>query len=179
MNIHADIPPFQAQIRSEFLYDMDPAFRGKTEPCMVFAISSYRSHYPTFKILLKNGSLFDYIPIHALTLAPENSDCLTLDQLTYGKACPDFNITVNVHSYLAGKASKGCVCYIPSRKEWRIVDDYICTIDWYTDNHNAHLVVLSNGQFALVPNHKLLITSDPTAERKFQPYKKLHMEWKP
>jgi hypothetical protein len=179
MNVHADIPAFSASVRTEFLYDMDPAFEGKTEPCTVFAVSSYKGHYPTFKILLKNGSLFDYVPIHALTLAPGIKDVMSLKELVFSKACPDFNVTVNVHSHLVNETKKRCVCYIPTRKEWRIIDRYICTIDWYTDNHNAHLVVLSNGQFALVPNHKLLLTQKPLTECVFPGYKKLRQEWKP
>lgn len=179
MNVHADIPVFQAHVMSEFLRDMDPAFRGRTEPCTVFAVSSYKGHYPTFKILLENGSLFDYIPIHALTQAPGNLDRLSLEELVYGKPCPDFNITVNSHQHLVDRSKDGCRCYFPSRKMWRIVDRYICTIDWYTDNHNAHLVLMSNGQLALVPNHKLLLIQKPLTECTFQKYKKLRQEWKP
>jgi hypothetical protein len=181
MNVHADIPAFPASVRTEFLYDMDPMFEGKTEPCTVFAVSSYKGHYPTFKILLRNGSLFDYIPAHALTIAPRNQDVLGLEELVYSKSCPDFNITVNVHAHLVQETEKGCVCYIPNKKEWRVVDRYICTIDWFTDNHNAHLVALSNGQFAFVPNHKLLLTQKTLAECEFPSpsYKKLRQEWKP
>mgnify|MGYP000952064791 CR=1 FL=1 len=135
---------------------MDPAFEGKTEPCTVFAVSSYKGHYPTFKILLKNGSLFDYIPAHALlvgTTSPVHN--LTLGDLCYFKACPDMNITVNVHATLAGSFCKR-VCWMPRTAAWINITQYICTIDWFQDNHNAHLVVLENGQVAFVPNHKVL-----------------------
>lgn len=181
MNVHADIPAFSAHVLSEFLYDMDPTFQGKTEPCTVFAVSSYKGHYPTFKILLKNGSLFDYIPAHALlvgTTTPVHS--LTLGDLCYFKACPDMNITVNVHATLAGPFCKR-VCWMPRTAGWVNITQYICTIDWFQDNHNAHLVVLENGQVAFVPNHKVLFLTKPTEDKVlvFQPYKKLHQEWKP
>lgn len=178
MNIHADIPPFEAIIKAEFLYDMDPSYVGKTEECTVYAVSSYKGHYPTFKILLESGSLFDYIPIHALMMWDRGAS-LTLEELTYGKVCPDFNITVNVHPYLIEQFAKGCDCFVPTHGGWRIIKRYICTIDWFMDNHNAHLVALNNGQFALIPNHKLLFAIGFKNGFRFQPYKKLRQEWKP
>lgn len=179
-NVHADIPEFSAFVRSEFLYDMDPAYEGQTEPCTVFAVSSYKGHYPTFKILLKNGSLFDYIPAHALlvgrTKAPHGS--MTLDELCFSKTCPDHSITVNAHTVLAGKFAEN-ICWIPQRKVFVEVDRYICTVDWYLSNQNAHLVVLAHGQVAFVPNHKVLFLAKPTDEVKLQPYRRLRQEWKP
>lgn len=181
MNVHADIPSFSAYVMSEFLYDMDPAFEGKTERCTVFAVSSYKEHYPTFKILLKNGSLFDYVPAHALLVGTDKPfHNLTVDDLCYSKACPDTNITVNVHPFLAGKFANK-FCWMPRKEAWLEITQYICTIDWFEDNHNVHLVVLENHQVAFVPNHKILFLSTKVKFQnlKFEPYKKLRQEWKP
>lgn len=179
MNVHADIPSFSAFVRSEFLYDMDPAFEGKTERCTVFAVSSYKGHYPTFKILLENGSLFDYIPAHAISVGTDKPTTgLTLDELCFGKACPDFSITVNVHSILTGSFADK-TCWSPPRNIWTDIERYICTIDWYLDNHNSHLVVLKGGQVAFVPNHKILFERKRTTKLELPSYKKLRQEWKP
>lgn len=178
MNVHVDIPEFRTRIRSEFLYDMDPAYEGQDEFCTVYAVSSYKGHYLTFKVLLENGSMFDYIPIHALTHFPSYPNRLSLEELMFGKTCPDFSISVTTHKILKSAATKRA-CWFPKSKTWMIIDNYICSVDWFLDNQNGHLVVLSNGQFALVPNHKMLVLGDVKADLELLPYKKLRQEWKP
>jgi hypothetical protein len=42
--------------------------------------------------------------------------------------------------------------------------EYICTLDWPNDNYLQHFIKLvNNGQFAVVPNHKILV-NQPMAE---------------
>jgi hypothetical protein len=100
--------------------------------------------------LRKNKRIrFAYIPAHALlvgTTTPVHS--LTLSDLCYFKACPDMNITVNVHATLAGPFCKR-VCWMPRTAAWVNITQYICTIDWFQDNHNAHLVVLETVRLRL------------------------------
>lgn len=178
MNVHVDIPTFKAFVQTKFLYNMDEAYEGKASPCKVFAVSSYKGHYPTFKILLDDGSLFDYIPAHALFVKPNNTKYeLGIDDLCYGKACPDFNIAVSVHQIFSEPyAIKSC--WFPKKNIWVDVDRYICTIDWYKDNENANLLILKNGQIAFVPNHKMLLAkTGPVAT--LPKYKAIKSEWKP
>jgi len=63
----ADIPkPFYCYVQNEFLFDHESGFGEFTE-CMVFGLSSLPSRAWGFSILLKNGSLVQHIPLHALT----------------------------------------------------------------------------------------------------------------
>jgi hypothetical protein len=179
MNVHVDIPPFSAFVQTKFLYDMDESFEGQTEPCTVFAVSSYKGHYLTFKILLKNGALFDYIPAHALSVGTSKPVTeLSLGDLCFYKACPDFHVTVSTHEVLMG-AFNTRTSWFPNKNKWIEIERYICTVDWYKDNENAHLVVLANHQVAFIPNHKMLLLKRPLADYKLPPYKALKQEWKP
>ena len=159
-----------------FLYDMNENLAGSFENCIVYAISSYKGHYPTFKIKLESGALFDYIPPDALIVDPtsDRKQSLSLKELVYDKHCPCYNVSVNVFSFLS---TQPLYCYFPTSKSWYKVRTYICSIDWYEENHSSHLVVLENGQICFVPNHKLLIKREQD-KFEFQPYKKLRKEWK-
>lgn len=169
-NIHADIPVTKCFIKESFLFNGN---KTKTAwiPCKIYAISSYIGNVPTFKILLDNGSLFDYIPIHALTTSPENVlEQYSLSDLCYFN-CKDDEIVVNVHKALTNKVIN---CYLKHKNVWES-GAYICTIDWFRDNENCHLVSLTNGQFVLIPNHKCVVGAK--ASKVLNPYEKIEDKW--
>lgn len=172
IHIHADIPETKCFVKESFLYDGDKA-KLSWIPCKVYAISSYVDSAPTFKILLENGSLFDYIPIHALTTdiaKALSKNQFDLSHLCYFN-CKDDEIVVNIHEALKDKT---VFCYIKALSKW-VSGRYICTVDWFRGNENCHLANLENGQFILVPNHKCLIN---TNSQNLNPYKKITNKWK-
>jgi hypothetical protein len=176
MEIHCNIPVINGYVKEEFLYDMDEKYTGHYKSCKIYAVSSYKDHTLTFKILLNDGGLFDYIPLHALVTNPLSSQeqSLTLKDLTFGKFCPDYPITVNVFAIL--KEAPKPYCFFYKKNLWIRAKEYVCSVDWYTDNENANIVILENEQIALVPNHKILFTEErPT---QLPAYKKLHAIWK-
>lgn len=175
MEVHCNIPNIKGYVREEFLYDMDEKHIGHYKSCVIYAISSYKDHALTFKILLEDGGLFDYIPPHALTMEVLDTNLqLSLKDLTCGKVCPDFPIAVSVFTAL--KEAPRPYCFFHKKNLWLRAREYVCTVDWYTDNENANIVVLENGQIALVPNHKILFTD--VCPKELPSYKKLHATWK-
>lgn len=176
--IHHDLPvPFQAWLKKEYLYDLDSYHKGHYEPCTVFALSSYKDHRLTFKILLDNGSLFDYIPIDALVQKPNmlsEEFQFDLSELCFNKFCKDWSLTVSHHSII--ETTKGIWCWFPGKNLWVQATEYICTIDWYTDNQNCHLVSLTNNQYAFVPNHKMMLTKEQP--KNLPNYEPLRSTWK-
>ena len=84
--------------------------------------------------------------------------------------CAPGPICVHRFEALAGPMQ----AYFRRRDLW-LAGTYQWTIDWYEDNRLAHLIALENGQFALLPSHKVKFGD---TERSLPPYRKLHAEWK-
>jgi hypothetical protein len=167
--VHADIPPIEAHVRAEYLYNMDPAHVGELRRCKVFGVSSYVGQAPTFQILLEDGALFSYVPASALVDSAKHAEpTLELVELVYHD-CKHVEISVHDMSALRGEV----LAYFKKRDVW-MKGEYRFTIDWYTGNEMLHCIALANGQFALLPNHKIKFGDH---EPGFEAYKKIRREW--
>lgn len=168
---HADIPPLKTHVRGEYLFDMDLRHAGEYVPCTAFAVSSYEGSVPTFKILLADGTVFSYVPPSALVDVARrgNGPELELADLAYHN-CPDEDLCVHRFGELAGPVQ----AFFKRPQVW-LAGEYLFTIDWYTGNDLLHLIALENGQYAFLPHHKVKFKD---GARSFQPYRKMHSEWK-
>ena len=169
--VHAAIPPLRAHVRAEYLYGMDPARAGELRPCTAFAVSSYAGSAPTFQIVLDDGAVFSYLPPAALVdpaRAVAGGPALELADLVYHD-CKTVEICVHRFAALDGPV----LAYFKHRDLW-LAGTYLFTIDWYTGNDLLHAVALANGQYALLPSHKLKFGDHPPG---FEPYKKIRREW--
>jgi len=169
--VHAEVPPLRVHVRKELLFGGDPAYLGQLQPATVFAVSSYPGFAPTFQILVADGAVFSFIPVHGLVdptlrAGPE----LELADLVYHD-CKSAEICVHAYAALAGDV----LCYFKRRDLW-LAGRYLFTVDWHTGNELLHLVALANGQYALLPHHKLKFGSGHAPG--FAPYKKVRPEWK-
>lgn len=166
--VHVQIPPIAAHVRAEYLYNMDPTRTGELRPCTAFTISSYTGNAPTFQILLADGAVFSYVPPDALVHPPVTEPALELADLVYHD-CKSVDIAVQAFEALRGPV----LAYFKRRDLW-LAGTYLFTIDWYTGNELLHCVALANGQYALLPSHKLKFGDHPPG---FEPYKKIRREW--
>ncbi len=168
--VHANIPPLVTYVHAEYLYGMDPARVGELRRCTVFSISSYQGNAPAFQILLSDGALFSYLPPNALVdPAKLGEPELELADLVYHD-CKSTPICVHEFDILRGPV----LCYFKRKDLW-LAGTYLFTVDWYTTNELMHLIALANGQYALLPSHKIKFGDHPPG---FEPYKKLRREWK-
>ncbi len=165
--VHAQIPPIVTNVRAEYLYNMDPARVGELRRCTAFSVSSYVGSAPTFQILLPDGAVFSYLPPNAL-VETQTDPVLELGDLVYHD-CKSVDISVHVFDVLRGPV----LAYFKNRDLW-LAGTYLFTIDWYTGNEMLHCVSLVNGQYALLPSHKLKFGDHPPG---FEPYKKIRREW--
>ena len=165
--VHAQIPPICTRVRAEYLFNMDPARVGELRPCTVFTVSSYVGNAPTFQILLGDGAVFSYVPPNAL-IDEAREPQLDLGDLVYHD-CKSVDIAVQAFDALRGPV----LAYFKKRDLW-LAGSYLFTIDWYTGNEMLHCVSLANGQYALLPSHKLKFGDHPPG---FEPYKKIKREW--
>ncbi|MEE3717646.1 hypothetical protein V2H45_12975 [Tumidithrix elongata RA019] len=169
--IHYDLPQLiSGFVDRKLLFDLD----GQTEgilPCQIFSLAAYAQEALTFQILLEDGSLFSYVPLHLLYhKPPEAINLLELEDLVYHN-CPDSTLCIHRFERLSRDVVN---CFFKRKQAW-LVGDYIFTMDWYCGNDLLHFIQLHNGQFALLPNHKVkFLNGDP----HFQPFKKLHAIWK-
>ena len=168
--LHKSIVPFRVYVKRDYLFDRDSSYQGQFDEATVFALSSYPGDALTFQILLKNGCLFSYIPIQALQQHDRLIDPLFSEEDLVFRNSPSAAIAVTQYPFLEGE-----ILGFFRRSNLWASGRYIVTIDWYEDNEQFHLVALENGQYALLPNHKIKFK---TTERSFPAYKKLHQTWR-
>ena len=167
--VHAAIPPIVTHVRAEHLFGMDPARVGELRPCTAFTVSSYPGCAPTFQVLLGDGAVFSYLPATALIdPARRSAPELALEDLVYHD-CRSLDVCVHRFDALAGRV----LCFFKRLDLW-LGGTYLFTVDWYGGNDLLHAIALDNGQYALLPNHKIKFGDH---EPGFEPYRKSRREW--
>ncbi|MGE0709991.1 MAG: hypothetical protein AB7N76_25940 [Planctomycetota bacterium] len=177
MLAYADLPtPFDAWLRREFLYDLDPAQAGERVPVRVFGVSSYRESVPTFNVVShREGGTFHALPPHALLLR-EDAAPLPLEAICYHD-CPDEHVAAfEVGLY---KELGTCQVFLPAADGARAPRPgrYLFSLDWYRDNLLVHGIALEGGQLCLYPPHKVLFPLEGADLSRLPDWKKLHTDW--
>ena len=170
--VHADLPRTRAWVENRVLYDDDPAHEGWS-PCVMFGLSSYEGHAPTFSVLLGNGAMFHYVPPHRLRHAdPSETACgevrFDLSDLVYHGSRAG-RIVVTAYEALRDANVTAHFKHARTRMNAR----YVATVDWVDGNDLLHVLALENGQFAMLPSHKVMVGDAPLPN-----YKKLRKEWR-
>lgn len=169
-DVHCDVAPFPVRVDARYLYDMDPAREGEWVDASVFAVSSYLGHAPTFQVLTAEGAVFSYLPAQALRHGDGGGVVLDGPELVYHD-CHSTPLVAHRYEALATPAR----AFIRQRSLW-LGAAYHCTLDWYEGNDLLHLLLLDNGQVALLPSHKVLF-GDGAADA-LPRYRKLHAEFR-
>lgn len=171
MNLTNTHYPLECPIKSWVNIGLMNGDLNTTEPlraCKIIGLSSYKGATLTFQILLANEegiltSIWSDVPLHLIFHSENGGEgCLDLADLAYHN-CPDNNIEAVTYNALSDSK---CECYFPRLDRW-ISGIYVTTIDWYKGNLTSHLIKLNNGNFALVPNHKIQFGSESNKLPKF------------
>lgn len=141
--------PIKALIRREYLYNMSEHEKGCYTSCSIIAASAYKGQTLTFTVLVQDRYIYSDVPISAL-VSHQIALRFDLKQLA-AVNCPAFEIE---HYSIKAFENRAARIFIKGFKDV-LVGKYICTFDFYTDNELLNLMVLDEGQFILVPNHKL------------------------
>jgi len=163
---HYSIEPIDIIIDEKVFTEskLSNTIRGK-----IIALDIYPNEAITFTILLDNGTIYNYVPVHLVQWKNTvNTEVYNLNELVYNNSLSN-EVTIDVFNHL--KDLK-CNCYIKQKDSW-VTGEYILSIDWYKDNDLLNFIKLENGQFAFLPNHKILFGD---VKREFQPYKKARWE---
>lgn len=166
--VHCDIKAIKAFVHESALYDEDLEKKSMI-PCTIFCISSYKGEAITFGILLDEGSVFFYVPPHKVSVKKEEP-LYDLKDLVYNN-CESEIFTIKEFKRLREKQVD---IYLKNKDKW-VMGEYELTIDWYEGNDLVHMIKLETGEFCFLPSHKLKFDN---TEKKFNPFLKMHSEWK-
>lgn len=162
--VNCNIPVFECFVRSQFLYDGDPAKVGSFEKAAVFSVSSVPGHALGFQVMLENGAVYDRLPVTALTAIPRGGTTFAIfDSQIWD--CPSAEISVIEYDFLKG---------LPVDAHFPVWETpgagtYFMTFDWHGDSVSdgvgplghkcAHLIALNSGDYVLYPNNRLCFHS--------------------
>ena len=170
--LNANIPPIYCKIRREYLYDLRE-HKGETEDCVVFALGSISGRATLFHCLLTNGAIYWRLPISAFiqrgsgsTLHKREMEHQDLEDLQLWNSF-SYYPSVTVFDFLKGQRCK----YFSKIKNKLYHGEYLFTVDWahpepnildtehseIPDQHKCgHVLALDNGNFAIMPNNRIL-----------------------
>jgi hypothetical protein len=150
-NCHVDIPePLDLLVKKQFLNSKDGA---GYEPCTAFAVSVYKGHFPTLKILVNStGALFDYVGLDVLAWNKDCQELFSVPELYSITSPSQQGVVVVHHKFLKDKNFKVWMNHKTKQETGKI----LFTVDWTEDNENLNLVALRMGQLAFVANHKMV-----------------------
>jgi len=169
-NTHYSIKPIDIFIDEKLFTEKE----SKIINGRIIAIDIYPKEAITFTILLDNGTIYNYIPVDKVFWVnpKKRLDPLTFEMkdLIYNNSLSN-EVTIDIFDYLVTDID-AARCFIKQKQKWQSAR-YILSIDWYNDNDLLNFMKLENGQFAFLPNHKILFNNfDDT----FQPYQKARWE---
>lgn len=166
MKNHYSIKPISAYVFESLLYNNDSK---KLINCTIIGLCLYENETLCFDIILEDGSIFNYIPLHKIIHNKEYDKNITLKDLVYHNS-PSIEISLNYIDNLKNMK----LAYLKNLNKWIEIEDYIVTIDWYKGNDLLNLVKLKNGYFALLPNHKIKMNDI----KEFEKYSKIKESYK-
>lgn len=164
MKNHYSIEEINCLIKEDILYN--DKTKNLLIPAKIIGLCLYENETICFDIILEDGSIFNYIPLHKVVHNSKFDEKIELKDLVYHNS-KSLEITLNCFDYLKDK--KG-LAFLKHKNEWVNIIEYICSIDWINDNDLLNLVKLDNGYFAFLPNHKIKFCNEI---KSFEKYKKL------
>ncbi len=163
MQNHYSITPIKAFVIDDFLMKDEFNLVNLVE-CKIIGVCLYENETICFDVILKDGSIFNYVPLHKVVHKEDYDKKIQLKDLVYHNS-KSIDITINYMEAL----NEIKLAYLKHQNSWVCVEEYILTIDWYKDNDLLNFIKLKNGFFAFLPNHKLKTNN----EKNFKAYKKI------
>ena len=187
--LNANIPATYAQVRKEYLYDLQK-HHGEVEDCVIFGLASIAGKAVLFHCLLPNGAVYYRLPISAfIQRAFDISQVprMRLDELELWNSF-SYYPSVTTFDFLAGQECK----YLGKDKKF-YSGEYLFTIDWAHPEPNildvdhseipqehkcGHFIALNNGNYAIQPNNRILWhVGNFTTKDEWPDYKTQTSEW--
>lgn len=148
MNI--SIQSFKVFVKEEYLYDRDTEKIGLFKEGTVIGVSTYEKCPITFHVMIEDKYLYSDLPIESLVHTKDASVIDNTKDLYYAQCNRTEIEAFTFHAFV----NKTISVLLKASMNWR-TGKYLMSFDFTTDNMSLHLVKLDNGNFALVPNHKI------------------------
>ena len=187
--LNANIPATYAQVRKEYLYDLQE-HHGEVEDCVIFGLASMAGKAVLFHCLLPNGAVYYRLPISAFIQRSFNISQvprMRLDELELWNSF-SYYPSVTVFDFIAGQECK----YLGKDKKF-YSGEYLFTIDWAHPEPNildvdhseipqehkcGHFIALTNGNYAIQPNNRILWhVGNFTTKNEWPDYKTQTSDW--
>ena len=187
--LNANIPVQYAQVRKEYLYDLQ-SHHGEVEDCAIFGLASMAGKAVLFHCLFPNGAIFYRLPISAFIQKGYNVKevpRMRLDELELWDWF-SYYPAITVFDFLAVQECK----YLGKDKKF-YTGEYLFTIDWAHPEPNildvdhseipqehkcGHFIALDNGNYAIQPNNRILWhVGNFTTKKEWPDYKTQTSEW--
>ena len=187
--LNANIPATYAQVRKEYLYDLQE-HHGEVEECVIFGLASLAGKAVLFHCLLPNGAIYYRLPISAFiqrSFDISQVPRMRLDELELWNSF-SYYPSVTTFDFLAGQECK----YLGKDKKF-YSGEYLFTIDWAHPEPNildvdhseipqehkcGHFIALNNGNYAIQPNNRILWhVGNFTTKDEWPDYKTQTSEW--
>ena len=187
--LNANIPATYAQVRKEYLYDLQK-HHGEVEDCVIFGLASIAGKAVLFHCLLPNGAVYYRLPISAFiqrSFDISQVPRMRLDELELWNSF-SYYPSVTTFDFLAGQECK----YLGKDKKF-YSGEYLFTIDWAHPEPNildvdlseipqehkcGHFIALNNGNYAIQPNNRILWhVGNFTTKDEWPDYKTQTSEW--
>ena len=167
MYLNTPVPHFYAYVRKEFLYNLESG-HGEVIPVMVFGIASVPGRALGWHVMTDAGAVFWRLPIHALCSRPD----APTDKLDNLQLWDCFGDRVSITTFGALHNLKVQAILKDKRRE---EGTYMFTVDWwdnpYSDapeqNKCAHVIRLDNGNYAALPNNRILWAEPSFVQQPF------------
>lgn len=153
--LNADVPPFRALVRAEYLYNLE-SHHGELEECYVFGVAGILGRALGFHVMLANGAQFARLPLSALCHKADSPQ-LPLHVLQPWDAL-SYHLSTHAFSFLADLR-----CDVKMADGLERSGSYMFTVDWAesafaempAEHKNHHLIQLDDGNYAAQPNNFL------------------------
>jgi hypothetical protein len=187
--LNANIPPIYCKIRREYLYDLK-LHMGESEECVIFGIASITGRAILFHILLPNGAVYYRLPISAFfqkRFSRAEVPDMSIDSLQLWN-CFSYYPSITTFDFLSSQHGK----FLGKDKKF-YKGKYLFTVDWAMPEPNildtdhseipqehkcAHILELSNGNYAAQPNNRILWhIPSYTTDKSWPDYKVQNTIW--
>jgi hypothetical protein len=165
--LNVNIPPIYCNVRKEYLYDFKQ-HHGESEECVIFGLASITGRALLFHILLPNGAVYYRLPISAFfqkRFSRSEVPDMSIDSLQLWN-CFSYYPAITTFDFLGGQRGK----FLDKSKKF-LEAEYCFTVDWASPESNildtdhsevpqehkcAHVLALHNGNYAAMPNNRIL-----------------------
>ena len=165
--LNANIPVVYAQIKKEYLYDLQK-HHGEVCDCIIFGLSAITGRSILFHAIMENGAIFYRLPISAFIqrgFEAKDVPARRLDELQLWN-CFSYYPSVHRWDILDGQSGK-----FFGKDKKKYPGAYLFTVDWAHPESNivdtdhseiphehkcAHILALENGNYAAQPNNRIL-----------------------